>query len=304
MRVESPNRDRIASRLAGDQHGVVARSQLLAAGVSYASISRSLESGRLHPLFRGVYAVGHSALPREAWFQAALLVGGAEAVLCHHAAADLWRFRLAAELFPISVATSGDGGRKQDRIRVRRMRLHPSELMELDGLRVTTPARTIVDMASELEAGPLRRLVERAQDLRRFHPSGIRAVLGRNPRRPGGRPLADFLALLEPDVERARSHLERLFLALVRSARLPPPEVNVEIEGRRRDFVWRNERLVVEVDGHAYHSSRRAMRRDRGRDRALTAAAWRPARFTYEDVAFTPTTTAAELKSMLRSSCP
>lgn len=80
---------------------------------------------------------------------------------------------------------------------------------------------------------------------------------------------------------------------------MPRPEVNVEIEGRQRDFVWRERRLVVEVDGYAYHSSRQAMRRDKARDRRLTAALWRPARFTYEEVAFEPSATAAELASLL-----
>ena len=70
------------------------------------------------------------------------------------------------------------------------------------------------------------------------------------------------------------------------------------IEGRERDFVWRKERLVVEVDGYAHHSSRAAMRRDKARDRELTAALWRPARFTYEDVAFEPAATAVELKRL------
>ena len=90
-------------------------------------------------------------------------------------------------------------------------------------------------------------------------------------------------------------------MRLVRKARLPQPEVNVSIEGRERDFVWRDERLVIEVDGYAHHSSRQAMRRDKARDRELTAALWRPARFTYEDVAFEPDATAGELKQLLKN---
>ena len=181
------------------------------------------------------------------------------------------------------------------------MRLDPQpKQMKLDGLAVTTPARTIVDMAAELAPRQLRELVERAQDLHRFNPREIRAVLERQPRRrPGGRALLDFIDLLEPDHDGARSHLERLFLPLVRRAGLPRPEVNVRIEGATRDFVWRDRQLVVEVDGYAYHSSRRAMRRDRGRDRRLLAAGWRPARFTYEEVAFDAAATARELRSLL-----
>ena len=76
------------------------------------------------------------------------------------------------------------------------------------------------------------------------------------------------------------------------------------IEDARRDFVWRDRRLVVEVDGYAYHSSRRAMRRDHLRDRRLVTAGWRPARFTYEDVAFEAEATTEELRSLLRPVCP
>jgi very-short-patch-repair endonuclease len=71
------------------------------------------------------------------------------------------------------------------------------------------------------------------------------------------------------------------------------------IEGRERDFVWREQRLVIEVDGYAFHSSKRAIARDKKRDRELTAALWRPTRFTYEEVAFEPKETAAELRRLL-----
>lgn len=299
MRPKGPdNRDWVTGEIADRQHGTVSRAQLIAAGLSGRSVTRSLAAGRLRPMFRGVYAVGHVAVRREAWWQAALLACAEGAVLSHDAAAELWRLR-RGELFPISVIVPGDGGRKHDRIRVRRMRLQASEWMLLDGLRVTTPARTIVDLAGELGPRQRRELVERAQDLHRFDAPALRAVIERNPRRPGGRALLDFIALLEPDVDGARSYLERLFLPLVRKAGFPRPEVNVRVAGRRRDFVWREQRLVVEVDGYAYHSSRRAMRRDRGRDRQLTAAGWRPARFTYEEVAFEPVATATELATLL-----
>lgn len=128
-------------------------------------------------------------------------------------------------------------------------------------------------MAGELPPREMRRLVERAQDLRRFNARDIRAIVERHPRHPGRRRLLALVTLLEPDGDGARSYLERLFLRLIREAGLPKPEVNVHLEGRARDFVWRDQGLAIEVDGHAYHSSPAAMRRDRARDRELTAAA-------------------------------
>jgi very-short-patch-repair endonuclease len=142
----------------------------------------------------------------------------------------------------------------------------------------------------------MRQAVERAQDLRRFDAKAIRAAARS---RAGTRELGTLLDLMDPDHDNARSHLERLFLAVVRRSRLPRPEVNVEVLGRQRDFVWRRERLVVEVDGYAYHSSREGMRRDRRRDRELTARGWRPVRFTFEEVAFDPAQVSAEVASLL-----
>ncbi len=105
---------------------------------------------------------------------------------------------------------------------------------------------------------------------------------------------------MRPDADNARSHLVRLFLSLVRSSGLPRPEVNSLIAGRRRDFAWPEQRVVVETDGHRYHSSRRAKRRDHRRDRRLTALGWRPLRFTYEEVAFEPAGVGSELAALLR----
>jgi very-short-patch-repair endonuclease len=299
MRPQSTNhRDRVAGELADRQHGVASHEQLVAAGLSHRAVSRSLKAGRLRPMFRSVYSVGHAAVRREGWCRAALLACGDKSVLGHRTACMLWRFR-HDELFPLSVIVPNNRGRKIDRVQVRRMQLGRREWMTLDGLRVTTPARTIVDMAGELSPREMRRLVERAQDLRRFDPNRIEIVLERNPRRPGCRPLLHLIALLKPDADGAKSYLERLFLTLIRKAGLPKPGVNVKIEGRERDFVWRNQRLVIEVDGYAFHSSKQAIARDKKRDRELTAALWRPARFTYEEVAFEPAATASDLRDLL-----
>jgi very-short-patch-repair endonuclease len=176
----------------------------------------------------------------------------------------------------------------------------PLDALLRDNLRVTTPSRTIVDLAATLESRALRDVVERAQDLRRFDPDDIRDTLARAPRRPGTRRLHDLITVLAPDEDNARSHLERLFFALTRKARLPTPVSNHEIGGRSRDFAWPDQRLVVETDGYRYHSSRQAKRRDNRRDRQLTALGWRPVRFTYEEIAFEPGEVARELVRLLR----
>ena len=274
MRTQSPNhRDGVVGGIADAQHGVASRAQLLAAGLSGDAIGRALRAGRLHSLFRGVYAVGHLAISREAWWQAALLACGEGAVLSHQTAAQLWDLR-RGELFPISVIVSGDRGRKHRRIQARRTPLDPADHMKLDGLAVTTPARTIVDLAGELGPRQLRELVERAQDLRRFNPREIRAILERQPRRrPGGRALLDFIDLLEPDRDGARSRLERLF---------PParsPSAPAQARGERGDR-GRPPRLRLARPAAGGRGRRlrlpllaAAMRRDHLRDRRLVPPA-------------------------------
>ena len=295
------HRDRTIARIANSQWGVVSRRQLLAEGLSSEAISRALQAKRLHRVLPGIYAVGHVRLRRVGWWQAALLYCGGEAVLSHRTAAVVWGILPGDGLRPVDVISRGGTGREQPGIHVRRMALNGAEKAERFGLRVTNPARTLVDLAGVSHGRELRELVERAQDARRFDRIGIERIVAASPRRPGARSLAAIATLLGPDRDGARSELERRFLCLCRSERLPLPKVNEVIEGRRRDFVWPDQRLIVETDGYRWHSSRKAMRRDRSRDRELMIAGWRPARFTYEDVVFEPAEVAVELRALLIS---
>jgi len=299
MRVQGANhRDSVVGALADRQHGVVSREQLLAAGVGRGAIARGIEARRLRPVFRGVYAVGHVALSREGWWKAALFACGEGAALSHRTAATVWGL-LAGPVRPIDVITTAGRGRRHAGITTHRMLLDPLDALIRDNLSVTTASRTIVDLVSILEGRALLDAIERAQDLRRFDPDDIRDTLARAPRRPGTRRLEDLIAVMAPDKDNARSHLERMFLALTRKARLPKPAPNHEIAGRCRDFAWPDQRLVVETDGYRYHSSRQAKRRDNRRDRQLTAQGWRPVRFTYEEIAFESAEVAKELAGLL-----
>jgi very-short-patch-repair endonuclease len=229
---------------------------------------------------------------------AALLACGDRAALSHFTAGTLWRL-LNRPIHPIHVIAPACRGRKQRHIQPHRLHLQRTEVVRSDGLWTTTPARTIVDLSAALPPRPLRELVEVAQDVHRFNAREIAASLARVPTRPGARELASLLELLQPDADNARSYLERLFLKGIRSARLPLPQINHVIAGKRPDFVWPVQRLVVETDGYRWHSSKQAQQRDRKRDRELTALGWRPVRFTYEEVAFEPHRVADELRSLL-----
>ena len=299
MASRGPNQlDQTLARRGDRQFGVASHDQLVADGVHAQAIFEASDKLRLRPLWRSIYAIGHTALRREGWWYAALLACGEGAVLGDRSAAQFWRLE-SGPMFPIATFASGDRGRKLSRIDARRTKLVPGETTTVDGIRVTTPARTLIDLCAHRTPQRRRELVERAQDTKSFDAEQVRAGLEAHPRQPGRRALLDFLDLLKPKEDGTRSHLERLFLPLTSRAALPRPLINHKILGRRRDFVWPDLRLVIEVDGYAYHSSRQAIRRDKARDRELLAAHWRPARFMYEEVAFEPDYVVRELRRLV-----
>ena len=169
------------------------------------------------------------------------------------------------------------------------------ERVRRDGIVVTTPARTLVDLADVVPRRTLERAMDEAEYLR-LDRSGLAPRHGR----PGSGLLASVLAVHRPGTTRTRSELEETFLKLCDDHGIPRPEVNVHIEGFECDFVWRDARLVVETDGAAAHSTDRARRRDPVRDARLMTAGWRVWRVSYEQVARRPGDTADELRALLR----
>ena len=164
---------------------------------------------------------------------------------------------------------------------VHRSRLDPADVVERDGIRITAPARTLVDLADVLTQRQLQTAVNEAEVMRLVTRVEIVEALGRAPGRRGAKRLGPIVR--EP-ARLTRSELERDFLSLAVSAGLPRPETNTRIAGFEVDFAWRAKRLVVEVDGFAYHGTRQAFERDRQRDAQLQAAGWRVVRFTYRQV--------------------
>jgi very-short-patch-repair endonuclease len=286
---EVPPDGRIAA-LARRQHGVVSRAQLRALGISEPAIEGRVKRGRLHTLHRGVYAVGHMSVTRNGRFMAAVLACGEGAALSHLSAAVLWG--MLEDRGQRVHVTAGK------RRRVRGLVVHESELdgerVRRDGITVTTPARTLVDLADVVPRRTLERALDEAEYLR-LDRTGLTPRHGRR----GSGLLASVLAVHEPGTTRTRSELEEMFLALVDREALPRPEVNVRIEGFECDFVWREARLVVETDGGAAHGTRRARERDPVRDARLIAAGWSVWRVSYEQVVGRGDGVAADLSELL-----
>jgi very-short-patch-repair endonuclease len=178
--------------------------------------------------------------------------------------------------------------------------LPDDEVTTLDGLAITSPARTLLDLAAA-GARTLDTILDRAEQQRLIDFAELHTLLERYPRRPGTRSLKAQLARYRGPVD-VRSELERLVHQLCDAHDLPRPQVNCVIEGRVRDFFWPRHRLVVEADSYSWHRSPSALNADRERDVELTLAAYRVLRFTWEQVTQRPDYVVASILSALCTS--
>jgi hypothetical protein len=177
--------------------------------------------------------------------------------------------------------------------------MHGEDRTVHEGIPVTTVARTLVDLAEVVRQQELERAVEQAERLRLFDLRKVENVCERSRGRRGLRPLRRLLsdAVGEPPV--TRSELERRFLDLCRDAGFPEPALNVSIAGFVVDFLWPSKRLVIELDGHAFHSTRAAFERDRVRDAKLQLAGCRVMRVTYRRLDREPAAVAEDVGALL-----
>jgi very-short-patch-repair endonuclease len=301
--------DRLIAELASRQYGVVAAPQLRALGLTRNQIRRRMEVGRLHPCYRGVYAVGHRALTRHGHWLAAVLACGDGAVLSHFSAAELWRINASKSRGldrlhrPTDITVPVRSGRlsRAGIILHRRATLPAGDTTTHHRIPSTTPARTIFDLATMLGRRALERVIDEAERLRLCHQEDLEAMVQAHPGRRGAGALRAVLTSHRIGSTATRSELEERFLALCRSHCLPQPEVNVPLLDYVVDFFWPDARLIVEVDGHASHGTRAAFERDRDRDSRLAAHGFTTLRFTWRDVTSRPAVVANRIRRVLRA---
>ena len=284
--------DAAVARIAGRQHGVITVSQLREAGIDKSAVSRRVTSGRLHRIHRGVYAVGHEALNWRGRWMAAVLACGDGAVLSHGSAAALWELLRPID-GPIHVTVPTAAGR----ISRRGIHLHRCPLLaELSSLPsspatrggqggqlvtrrhripVTTVQRTIDDLGGAVPPYLVRR-ARRQAELKGWRLEGAEG-------------------------RRTRSELEDEFLALCRRHHLPPPETNVKIGRWEVDFVWREQRLVVETDSFAYHRGSVTFHDDHARDLDLRGEGFAVLRFSERQIEDEPRRVMADVARALVS---
>jgi very-short-patch-repair endonuclease len=277
----------LATRLARRQGGVVSHGQLLDAGLSPAAVHRRVAAGSLLPVHRGVYALGYRDLSREGIWHAAALATGPKSAVSHGDAGASWRFtRMTSG--PVAVTAPGTSGRARRRgIHLHRAPLPPEDVIVRDGLRVTSPERTLLDLAATLGERELERALDEAHYLNRVSAATLAGALERNRARPGVAALRALLRGHELGSTRTETALEESFLRATRAAGLPLPRCQQWIGRHRVDFLWAAERVIVEVDGPA-HRRRSHQLRDAARDVELDGRGYEVLRVDEDEVDLRP----------------
>lgn len=266
--------DAKAAAVAARQHGVITTSQLFACGINREAASHRVRVGRFHRVHRGVYAVGHRGLGSEGRWLAAVLACGEGAVLSHISAAGLWEL-LPPVLAPVHVTVPTAAGRS----RRPGVRIHRSPCLLLGAttihhrIAVTTPARTLADLRRSIPPHEYRG-ARREAEYRGLDLGGLRT-------------------------DGTRSEPEGHFLAFCRRHRIPAPETNAPVGRFTVDFLWPQQRLVVETDAWVSHRGSQAFEDDHERDLELRARGYHVRRFTHRQVRGSPQAVADALRKAL-----
>jgi very-short-patch-repair endonuclease len=256
-------------------------------GMARSTIARHIHERRLNPVHAGVYLVGHEVAPQHAREMAATLACP-YAVLSHRTAGRLWRLIDLPANLPIDLTVTRGWSPARTGIQVHRVeRMDRRDIREFHGIPIASPPRTVLDLAAVLDVDRLEGVIATGERLGIVRIAELDDQLTRNPRRRGTSALAKLLARsAKPAL--TRSAAERRLLSLLRSRQIRGFETNVLIAGFEVDVLWRSQRVVVELDGFAYHADRAAFERDRRRDAELQAHGYRVIRVTWRQLVDAP----------------
>ena len=289
--------DKAIAALARKQHGHIKRSQLLQLGLTARAIDYRIQVGQLIPVYAGVYAVGHIPLGQEARAHAAVLACGDGAVLSHASAAALWKY---VKQWPRRVEVIATWDRRRQGIKVHRAKtLTRRDITRQLGVPVTSPARTVFDMATRFKTdAALTRFVNDARLTYTFHLGSLAELLSRHPRHPATKRL---MPLVEARAGMTRSELEDLFVDFARRYGLPQPTINARRGRREPDILFPEERVIVEIDSWEFHGDGASFERDRDRDADHLADGLLTVRVTEGRLKGSPDHEAARLHQILRA---
>jgi very-short-patch-repair endonuclease len=289
------------AELAGRQHGVVTRAQLVSLGFGPDAIDRRLRAGRLLRLHRSVYAVGHRNESRESVWMAAVLANGEGAVLSHRPAGAAWGICGGHGRPEVTVPAQR---RPKPGIVLHRSTLPADERTTRNGIPITTVPRTILDLAATADRRQVERAINEAEIRRLWDELTLHDLLHRYPRRRGTTTVRAALLKRNEGATHTKSDLEELFIRFADRGGLPRPQTNVLVEGIEVDCVWPEQRVVIEVDGWEVHRTRAAFERDREKSRILQAAGWRCVPVTYLQLEHTSAEVTRDVRRLLGATVP
>jgi hypothetical protein len=282
--------DAAIAALGARQDAVFHLEQLLGLGLTAQAVYQRAAAGRLHRIYRCVYAlVPASLLTRNGRYLAAVLACGPGALLSHRSAAMLHELRQTAAA-KIDVTVPRRSARTHKGIALHRsITLVPADATVVDHVPATSVARTLFDLAEILARRPVERAFDQAEYLQLLDLRAIEDQLRRNPTRRGAKVIRAILEEHYIGSTLTDSEVEEAMLVLSRAVGLPPPEVNKWLDLQdgepmiKPDFLWRQQRLIVEVDG-SHHRTRQRYESDRRRDQRATVAGFIVVRTTHGQI--------------------
>jgi hypothetical protein len=289
--------------LAGSQHGLITRAQARSIGLTAKAIEHQCRSGRLRPVGRGVYRLPGAVDTPKRRALAAVFLCRAGAVLSHRSAAGLHCLPGFA-IEPLTVTVRRNGRRGLPGVRLEESLTMPDRHASIvDAIPCTTVARTLFDLCGDVHAGRAERALDTALARKLVTRESLAEVLG-DLAEHGRAGTVLFRALLEertPEYVAPESELEARLIGLARTFGLPEPERQVDLGDDvgwigRVDFLFRNARLVVEVDGAEFHDGLLDQRYDTVRDSRLRAAGWNVLRFRWSDIVDRPNAVAQAIR--------
>jgi hypothetical protein len=277
---------------AAAQHGVFHVRQV---GLSPRAVQHRADAGRLHRLHAGVYSlVPRHLLKREGLWMAAVLACGPGAVLSHRSAAALLELRDWGGT-KIDVTVPGRSRRRHEGVKVHcSTTLADRDVTVVDNIPCTTVVRTLFDLGGVVTGRQLERSFDQAEIVDGLDLGAIEDQLARNPTRPGAKAVRHVLQTHYIGRTPTWSENEEALLAITRPLGIPDPECNAFVvlpdggPAIRADFVWRDQRVVIEADSRKWHMSRQRFEQDRVRDQRLTAAGWTIIRTTWKQMTRRP----------------
>jgi hypothetical protein len=286
--------DAAIAAVAAKQLGNITRRQLLVLGLDDKAIAYRLKVGRLFRVFRGVYSVGRPPITPQEWASAAVLACGPGAALSHSSAMTLWGYWRRWDR-PHEVTVVGD--RRTKGIRVHRSTtLTWRDTTKQLGIRVTTPARTLLDMSPRLKDEALKRNVNKALNSLWLTEGQLADTVARHPHAPGTSRIAALLGL--PGTP-TRSGWEDDFPAFCQQHGLPAPVMGQPLHGYIADALFVEEKVIVELDSKEFHMGLIPFETDRDRDADMLSHGFVTVRITWERIEKRPVPEAARLHRIL-----